>query len=396
MNDEAESSPLWAKYIAHISVSQIRTHLRNPLRWAYEKLEKLPTTQSYAAEIGTTIHRHLEGAARGRVARDIDEISDKCVNHFLVWAGQHDIASKRKAVEMEIKYSLDDTLPPILGYVDLYLEEWDGAPAVIDHKTSKTRRYFLAEDQLKNDWQLLVYGAWVLQQTPKARGIWLCQLQYAYNNKRDVMRCVRAYVTLEYVKAKMRELADIVECGIITSIETYDKYGIHGFQRDKCESCNCSFGPNSCEFNKVCQNVATMEDYKVAYDKADTKNKFDVEEELKKQVANMFSDLTNNEEGDNMGSIGKVTTQDVIPPVNLANLMNKAREKFKGITNTWDRREAMTEAIMQTMTQRYPVPKCIVVLAPSHFLGGTIDPEYMPVITQLKERGYTVVVEVQL
>ncbi len=50
----------------------------------------------------------------------------------------------------------------------------------------------------------------------------------------------------------------------------------------------------------------------------------------------------------------------------------------------------MTNSVVKYVQDKKPN----VVLLPGHFIGGTLDPEYSPIVTQLKELEIKVAVEV--
>lgn len=383
----------WKKYIEHISVSQIRTHDRNPRRWALEKLVKLPTMDSPYTKMGSEIHDALEfwlnqrlpNAKSARLAiEEGSSIVHVCVKDFF---DNVDIPINhyKYQPELAITLSIADDIPPFRGYIDVYIHNYfKGCPLIMDHKTSRTRRYFLKTHQLKHDVQMLVYAKYALDKT-QAAGVFIQHNQIAYSLKRTKTTIRRTFVTAERINQAMDRLADEVREGILKTIAEYDAGRTPG--TSKCKQCACAFGPKSCEFEPICRGKADVHQYRRAYknltENGDTWYIKDMLDKLDNVPAFEPIDLVGDLVGDLSGDHEGATM------LKLTELMAKARNKFGHITNVWDRREAMTTAVLNTIKEKDPD----VVVLPSHFIGGTFDPDYLPIITGLVELDFYVAVE---
>lgn len=369
--------------IHHISVSQIRTLLRNPRKWAMEKLAKLPTCGSPQIELGKTIHEGLERLAGGdmKVLAEAEPFYKEIYEHVLEKAEPH--IMRADAVEQEI--NIDNSawgLPPILGYIDaIHFDYNNSGPVLVDYKTSRTRRYFLDEDGLKRDIQLMVYAYWAFTETDWGKDldeISVGHVQIAYSLK--LKKVVNCFVTLnrEDVCIAYSALMEQIKPVLTATVEAYTKHGLAGLSAEECDSCNNAFGRDSCEFYGVCCGRYSDCQYKDAYKKLEEKGpvgRLELNEEL---TENEFSAIIKeSKESDNMWV------------VSLTSYVNVAREQFGNITNTWDRREAMTKAVVKALKK----DGATMVILPSHFISGSLDPDYMPIVTQLKELGIKTAVE---
>lgn len=377
----------WRKHIEHISVSQIRTHDRNPRRWALEKLVKLPTMDSPYTQLGSEIHDAIEGwlnmallnkKCERRILQEPASVVNKCTADFFAHI---DVEFTRYfyVPELAITLQLAKDIPPFRGYIDVLVEDYHrGCPLIMDHKTSRTRRYFLSARDLKFDLQMLVYAKYVIEKY-QCPGVFLQHNQIAYSLKRRKTTIRRTYVTAERINRAMDKLADDIRAGLLKTIGRYAEVGHAGLCTSQCGMCAKAFGPGSCEYQPICQGRVTVEQYKKAH--KDLTNKpgswyiKDMIEVLNKLPPFEAIDLSGGHDGADM--------------LKLAELMQKARAKFGHITNVWDRREAMTTALLNKIKEVDPD----IVVLPAHFMGGTYDPDYLPIITNLVENGYHVVVE---
>lgn len=386
----------WRKYVQHISVSQLKTHERNPRKWALEKLLKLPTCGSYATAIGKMVHTALEMYYSGQ-PYESHPITDKCITaaqEGLYWLNSY---KHLYTLEQEIWLPATEGYdrPPFYGFIDVYIPEYSGAipgPMIMDHKTSRGSRYFLSDEDLKTDDQMMVYAYWAMEQSGwKYKGCYLRHNQFAYSLKRDVLRYAQAWVTADEIKEHMRDVEERVKSGILATIEKFDRAGIHSISGSACRNCRNAYGPNSCEFAGICDGVITSEEYKSLHGKlagAGDVNTADITEAVLNFTPTLTplaeSDIINIEEKD-MGCCNEKLS--IIQPLSI--VMAAARDKYKDVTNTWDRREAMTKAVIAHIEKE----DINEVSLPSHFIGGTCDPDYVPIITQLKEMGVRVYVE---
>lgn len=359
--------------ITHLSVSQIQNIWRNPRKWLREKVMKMPTLTSPQMLIGSRVHEALETHPNIRPGLLKDPIVSKCITHY----------SPPNIGQREVQININNEeygLPPILGYIDLYQNS--DVPVIIDYKVSRTRRYFPKAHQMKHNLQLLVYAHWALLQNPAAKGVKVGQIQFAYGNKRDVHQETMTHICRERVERFYGQLMERLKPELEEILEEFNKCGISGVTGN-CEKCNKSFGPNSCEFAPVCQGKATEIEYKEFIVNTPDVTRYQLFEYFN-NPDRWVKDLTVNEEND----IIEEREEKIM--LKLGELMAKARDKFGEIQNTWDRRETMTIAVVKKVVELNPD----IILLPNHFIGGTFDPDYMPVITQLKEKNFNIAIEV--
>jgi len=403
----------WKKYVDYVSVSQVKNHDRSARKWALEKLLKLPTCGSAAMELGSEIHEALELCASGFYTQEIlgtmtdtyGEISRRCVKEF---SENCDVDLTYAEFEVGFTQVVSEKVPPFKGFIDIYVPDYKGHPMIMDHKTSKTKKYFLDVDGLKNDAQMMVYAFWALNQNPTASGVWLQHNQFAYSLKRKVYFVTRTFVSAGEVLGFMHDLVQDLWEGILKTISKYDEGGQYSIaDRSGCRACNNAYGPNSCEFNPICTGVCSIPEYKEAYKEAskdlpegsrphvkDLKDKI-YELAAQKDLPEKEEDVIikqESKEGGTMSELKSVEETNLMI-VHLSVMMRKARERYKGLINIWDRRDAMTQAIFQYLEHYEKEPKDFIVLLPSH-MRERVAPDYEPVVTLLRERGYVVAIEV--
>lgn len=374
--------------IEHISVSQVKTHARNPRRWALQKLLKLPTAGSHYTKLGKDVHTALEETITNNLGPGVyNGIVGSCVDEFL----EHSTVDYGMAmVEREIRMPTRPGLPPFLGYIDVFIP--GPTPRIVDHKTSRTKKYFLKEEDLQNDPQMLVYAKWALDETGADR----CTLQhnqFAYSLKRRKFQEVVTEVTREHVEREFAKLLDEVQAGIRQTMDEYEKTGVAGLSTAKCNGCRNAFGPRSCEYYSLCCGNVTEQQYR------DTYAKLAEDGEVMMQplqdaldCCKMFEPMVLTEKPRDVIISTKEKVmgccQEKSNKIVLSDVVAKAREKYANINDKWDRSDKIIAATVHHVTGQSPD----IVLLPSHFINGTLDYEYQKVVTQLTEKGIQVAV----
>lgn len=399
-------SPTWKKYIEYLSVSQVKCHQRNPFRWVLEKIIKLPTCSSPALVTGSSVHTALEHAlTHGTMPKcEIDSPEMKCTKAMMdYWTEENRILGDiGLEIEHEFLYNYREDAPPFFGYIDYIIHGYKGGcPLIGDHKTSKSRKYFLKEEELKDDLQLVVYAKYLLDKY-EARGtlckfVYLEHSQYNYKNKKKILTVVRDKVHKKYIDDRFKEIEKYVRDYMLSTIEEYHSGGFINVPRNKCNSCVDAFGPNSCEFSRICNGNVDVQGYKDAYNNLAEEGyqvtSKELQEEFRRLTYISKSDIIDTKEQEE-----EVIMQDSTSKiVQLSSLVSRARDKYKDMNNIWDMRQAMTKVIMSYMSDTY-TPEDVEIHLPFHFKGGTdgilnVDPDYMPVITQLREKGFKFKIE---
>lgn len=141
----------------HVSASQINTFRDCPRKWWLQKIKKLSTPSSSAAEMGRRIHSILEDYLTKGV------MPDNSTEGLIASRGLEYLPLPgTSAVELPIheKMPLTDSPVDVLGYVDcLYLPRKEGElPIILDHKTTGSKKYTKNELEMETDVQLHVYA----------------------------------------------------------------------------------------------------------------------------------------------------------------------------------------------------------------------------------------------
>ncbi len=143
--------------VDHYSISSLLLHKRNPRKWVLSYLEGLKDPGSAATEFGSKLHEYLECRMQEKETEKLDEVSEKSVEG---WLEEWDILKGQAKWNIETKFSsqLVDNLPPIIGFIDLWSDDFYADKLlVIDHKTCNPR-FMENEDSIKKNWQLGLYS----------------------------------------------------------------------------------------------------------------------------------------------------------------------------------------------------------------------------------------------
>ena len=151
---------------SHASASQINTYRDCPRKWWLQKIAKMDTPSSKAAELGKRIHSVLEDYLTTGVMPDRDTEEGKIALRgleFLPLPGK-----SRVEVAVQDELPIEDAPVDILGYIDcLYLPP-DGSeeiPLILDHKTTSSRKYTKNQGEMEIDVQLNVYARAIFANT---------------------------------------------------------------------------------------------------------------------------------------------------------------------------------------------------------------------------------------
>lgn len=368
--------------IDHISVSQLKTLRRNPRRWIMEKLYKLPTCKSSATDFGSELHNHFE--AYQLYGKDtcftktglIADLWDKYQEHPLHIKNEGVVS-----VELPIELELEG-LPKLVGIIDVLQRRdlSDNTFTIYDYKTSSSKKYRLTSEELAKDPQMVVYAEWVFRNYDFVEKITVGHVNICYKLKRDPVDIVTAELTREETAEKFAAIEAEFKALLEEALRWKQGAGeLENIPTTRCEKCNCSFGPNSCEFSPICCGQATAEEYKKAHESLEEKT-----------IYNLKDQLTKNKEEGIINSMSRELKPLSAKTLDLAAVVSKAREANNHIKNVWDRREAVTAVVIEAVRKLQPE----VLVAPSHFEAGSIDPDYVPIFTQLKELDFKIMKEI--
>ena len=194
-----------------VSASQFKTYALCKRKWHIERFSGLPRPPSTPAqELGTEVHRILENYLR-HGASFPETVAGRIAERgkpFLPEPGTG---------EVEGKITLTSIDPPLIGFIDLYV---DGVtPEVVDHKTLGSWKGSRTEEELGTDLQMIPYAVHALEKTGAA-SVRVTHLQYLTKGApetREVSAVLQGpYVYEEWEKLKalaleMKQTAEIEE-----------------------------------------------------------------------------------------------------------------------------------------------------------------------------------------
>lgn len=255
----------WKKYIKYLSVSSLRAHDANPVKWAYRYLEKrkdsTPTIyHTYGMPVmtfGTNVHEMFENIISGQDvdlewAKGLEECGEEKVHKILDLFKEKCYPSLQgKEVEVEYKFQIevDEKLPPILGYIDVLVKE--DVPTIIDHKVKSKAWY--SSDKLGIDEQFLTYS-WAAQKVLGVEnGVNIQVNEILPKNKQKLIRVHETFVSTEEINNHVSKWMIPKICEVVDTIDTYEKGGMAGIYKtsNKCGNCIMSYGQLCC-FSEEC------------------------------------------------------------------------------------------------------------------------------------------------
>ena len=191
-----------------VSASQFKTYALCKRKWHIERFSGLPRPPSSPAqELGTEVHRILENYLR-HGASFPETVAGRIAERgkpFLPEPGTG---------EVEGKITLTSIDPPLIGFIDLYV---DGVtPEVVDHKTLGSWKWARTEEELGTDLQMIPYAVHALEKTGAA-SVRVTHLQYLTKGApetREVSAVLQGpYVYEEWEKTKGTCPGNEANCG---------------------------------------------------------------------------------------------------------------------------------------------------------------------------------------
>lgn len=277
--------------IVILSPSQMKTFALCERMWAFEKIWRMPHgTASYGMTYGNVLHavieRYLGADASGRgpdgelvdlyptgwqwdeSLNRIEETDEAPLQQMVEEAISKGYLVRRPDARVEEPFLLPLIFDPanplapsawITGRVDL-----EAPGEVQDHKGSNGWRYALSDEKVRDDLQMLTYGAVNLMKHPDHEGVVLRHNQF---NRRDPE--VRTRGDKEPVPAtKLREHWDVLVAiagDMLAAAQLAKKLGEHRweeFPHKFGEACN-SYG--GCRFLRICTKEETPKEFRRRY-----------------------------------------------------------------------------------------------------------------------------------
>ena len=227
-----------------LSASQISLFKRCKRAWYLRYIEKIKEPYKPWLTTGVNFHSCIEGIYKKILGEEVKEkyydreLIDMVRDAFdkgVLYVPNKFIPEKR------IKFDINEHAS-MIGYVDL-IDVTDGK--LNDHKTIKSSKWALNEDQLKEDLQLNIYGYWYLKKIPSRKHVWFRHNQL-HKIDSDLSTFVEVKVSrddvYQYWETEIAPLVDeIVELKIESEKSKYiceqkscGDYGGCGY-KDNCE-----------------------------------------------------------------------------------------------------------------------------------------------------------------
>ena len=221
----------------HVSASQITTFLDCPRKWYFDKVVGLERKVNESAELGSAVHELLEKYIRGELSEMPDTQAGRIAKQ-----GLHRLTIKKPlAVELSLEdLPIKDSPCEVKGFIDVldYMND-----EIIDHKTTKSRRWTKTPSELAVNTQMIIYAKAYLDNNPEVNKVTLTHLYYGTKDEfseKVSVEVSRAHVTnqwnyLKKIIKEMMQASSLSDAGACTaSYEACDKYGGCPF-RTQCQ-----------------------------------------------------------------------------------------------------------------------------------------------------------------
>lgn len=155
-----------------ISASQIETFRLCKRKWAFQKIDRLPSPQNAAAALGEEAHKHRENWLTAGTPPPADTRAGKLAVVGLEHLPPPGIAEVEKSLWLTTQ--VDSNTVEVSGRIDFFLRNaepqktWGelGVPLIGDHKTTASEEWMKSAEVLTGgDPQGAIYGKYALEQT---------------------------------------------------------------------------------------------------------------------------------------------------------------------------------------------------------------------------------------
>lgn len=350
--------------IERLSISQIKAFQRNPFYWALSYIAKLPQPETEALKYGKELHTEIERILTKWYAPTKTDSKTQNRAHELVEKLRSEFQLDNFVIEVEKEYitKIAEDLPPFKGIIDIFIKfytynQHTTVPAILDHKTVKNEKFALDSDDLKNDLQLSLY-AFFIGNHPET----FVQHNQIFKEV-DYIRFISTSLRQEEVATNLNKIKEAAH-QLLAYHKKILQHGLFSDEVDCQDICvkKCKYMYGKCPYSDICEGKITIEQY-----------------------------LTRNK-GETMAEEKPKWLLEAMPAADLSIMMQEAREFYekKPHANKFELREAIAQGI--TYGLRKHDIKAVVL---TQFLLHSNDPDYMPVITRLKEYGAKIFIEIK-
>jgi hypothetical protein len=283
-----------------ISASQMKTAEYSPRKWFFEKLLKLPYRRKGHFGFGTTLSECLErylladhnapldvafpdayqpmsfgrpekgvGLMRWDWRLEKPKTEGPLIRQLVAEAVEKGFVRRTADawVEFELPHVPFGGFAELWGYGDLAYPDDN---TILDHKSTKSRKWIMSRPKMKRDIQLILYAAYLLE-TKREKGcepekITVGHIAYIKDGglpygERVELKTVT--VTPAEIDARMEEIHSLAE-----DMHLWSEFDACEFQRVPCGGKNCMNKFGGCPYVTICGGEETPEEYQNRFDKA--------------------------------------------------------------------------------------------------------------------------------
>lgn len=200
------------------SASQVSSYEMCPRKWAWNKVDGLPSTSNKYAEMGTQVHSHLETWLTKRKLPAVGEAA--AIANAMIPYLPPPQAIDAENVERRFVWSFEDV--SFQGFIDLVQVGTSKDVTIYDHKTTSDLQWAKSEEDLLDDVQATLYARVLMDQMSTDT----VQLQWTYATRkaRPQVLPVKITVTRDDIESRVahtvasaREMQEILlsECSAV-------------------------------------------------------------------------------------------------------------------------------------------------------------------------------------
>lgn len=192
--------------LEHVSPSQVKTFLRCPRLWYFEKVDKLSSEGTGAQNLGTEVHLQQETWARGGA-----EPTHPSAKLAVQWLNDRGGRQSSWLVEADVEGLLAAGVA-FTGRMDLVVPpDSTGTVYIWDWKTTSDMKYAKTLAELRTDVQMGSYAHWAYTRWPNCRRVRVAHGYMHTKRVRGQFKPVMATVS----RLQAKKVWDVVEWAVV-------------------------------------------------------------------------------------------------------------------------------------------------------------------------------------
>lgn len=232
-----------------LSASQLSLFKSCKRAWYYRYVEKVKIPKKPWLQTGIDFHECIENKYKKLLGEEVkDIIYDSELVKMVDFAWEQGIlyTPNKFLIEKEIKIPIDEKIH-MIGKIDL-LDITNGK--IVDHKTVKSKKYALDENDLRKDLQLNIYGYWYFLKLPQKKCVY-----YRHNQLHKIASDLTTYTEVKVSRDSVEKYWNFVVLPIVYEVQKYAEHKTK--EHFPCNLSNCS-NYGGCDYKYNCDKQKTL------------------------------------------------------------------------------------------------------------------------------------------